>query len=139
MFRSQGVFYPNFGYIRIRACSLRGSFVLHFWVTTPANLDFSITTYLCGLSAASRRILVKTLRMTHRWVPHVNSVILSNLVGRILSRPPACNSLIHLTCSNFHFVIYFARFTFTGFAPGVSGKTEEETAIRIHTSLLLHM
>ena len=43
--------------------------------------------------------------------------------------------------SNFHNVnIALTRFTFTGLAPGVSGKTEEATAIRIsHKSPFPHV
>ena len=121
--------YQNFGYIRIRARSLRGSFVLHFWVTTPANLDFSHNQF-------SMRIIRRLSEDSRRDPPHDTSMGPACQFGYFVqfgredfvttSRMQFINSV--LTCSNFHFVIYFARFTFTGFAFRTSGKTEEATA-----------
>ena len=66
MFRFQGVFYLNVGYIRIRARSLRGSFVPHFWVTTPANLDLS--------NQFSMRIIRRLSEDSRRDPPHDTSM-----------------------------------------------------------------
>ena len=63
-------------------CEDRWQFIA--WAIRMLIWTCSITNSLRGISAASRRNLVETLRMSRRWVPHGNSVNLIILVRKIL-------------------------------------------------------
>ena len=126
---------------------LRGS-VLTWWrsisgPTTPSNLDFFYNEIPMRIIRPLRKILVKRSRMS---ICRIRS-------GRFSSRPSARHlyflvetsrmtiSLIrflHVQIFNCKYAL--SRFTFTGLAPGVSGKTEEETVIRkVHKSPSPHV
>ena len=105
--------------------------MLHFWVTTPANLDFFHNQF-------SMRIIRRLSEDSRRDPPHDTSMGPACQFGYFVQfgSEESCQDLPHVIHEfvsgmfTFHFVIYLARFTFTGFAFSASGKTEEATCIR---------